>query len=79
MEVGAGFDWRWLSTHVADSLGYVGATVCIIVIALVCIHCMHMLVHSKKVLCQREGVGYLSYAVQVIRALESTIILIQRL
>ena len=50
-------------SRTVGSLGYIGATVCIIVIALVCIHCMHMLVRSKKVLCRQEGVGYLSYAV----------------
>eukprot|EP00730_Choanoeca_flexa_P016661 TRINITY_DN7924_c0_g1_i2.p1 TRINITY_DN7924_c0_g1~~TRINITY_DN7924_c0_g1_i2.p1 ORF type:complete len:574 (+),score=115.55 TRINITY_DN7924_c0_g1_i2:51-1772(+) len=57
--IGAGF----LSLPFAFAHGgYVGATVCILIIAGICVHCMHLLVKSKKVLAAQEGLSYMSYA-----------------
>eukprot|EP00043_Microstomoeca_roanoka_P008276 m.79723 g.79723 ORF g.79723 m.79723 type:complete len:473 (+) comp14175_c0_seq3:91-1509(+) len=49
--------------------GYIGGTVCLLFIAIVCVHCMLLLVKIKKHVCHVEQVGYLSYGQLTARTL----------
>ena len=58
---------------IMDASGYVGGTVGLLVIAAVCVHCMHLLVQSKQRLAEGYPFDHLSYSVGASSSLSDVI------